>query len=472
LKPIPLFGEGVRSISDIVTRQRRVNCFYILRKDSDRSNVIILGSPGSFAAYTLDDGPIRGYHVAGTSLYVVAGTTLFEVSISGGITQRGVLPTVSRLVGMADNGIDLIVVDGVSGYVMNLTTKVITTVTDTNFPFGCTTIAYINERYVAETPDSRIFTCSAQLDGTSWTPYLFATKEDYSDNIQAVDVFNGLIILWGENKSIEFWQDAGLFPLPYQKVVGATQTWGLAAKYSRTVIGNTIAFLGKSPDGGVQVLRLNGVTPVRISTDDIENEIRKFSVYSDAISLTYTVNGHSFLQITFPSAQRTFLFDAATNVWSEAQTGLGVVSRHYANLGVSFNGKNYFSDSTSGVVYQFDLDTYTDNGTPILREVCTRHIRNAGNEISLQDLYLDMEVGVGNVDDPTPQVSVAVSKDGGKNFGTEKIRSLGAVGQYLKRIYFSRLGSGKDFVLRIRMTDPVKFVIASGSATVEDNSVS
>lgn len=472
MKPIPLFGEGIRSISDIVTRQRRVNCFYILRKDSDRSNVIILGSPGSFSAYVLDDFPIRGYHESGTSLYVVAGTTLFEVSIGGVITQRGSLPTASRLVGMADNGVDLIVVDGVTGYVMNLASKTVTTITDPNFPYGCTTVAYINERYVAETPGSRIFTCSAQLDGTTWTPFLFATKEDYSDNVQAVDVFNGLIILWGEAKSIEFWQDVGLFPLPYQKVVGATQTWGLAAKYSRTVLGNTIAFLGKSPDGGVQVLRLNGVTPMRISTDDIENEIRKFAVYSDAISLTYTVNGHSFLQITFPSAQRTFVYDSVTNIWSEAQTGLAVTARHYANLGVSFNGKNYFSDTSTGNIYQFDLDTYTDNGEQILREVCTRHLRNAGNELSLQDLYLDMEVGVGNTADPAPQVSVQVSKDGGKNFGPEKIRSLGAVGQYLKRVYFSRLGSGKDFVLRIRMTDPVKFVIASGSATVEDNSVS
>lgn len=472
MKPVVLFGEGIRSISDIVTRQRRVNCFYIKRKDSDRSDVIVLGSPGSFAAYALEDFPIRGYHVVATSLYVVAGTSLYEISIGGVVSLRGNLPTVTQLVSIADNGIDLTVVDGVTGYVMNLTTKALVQITDVNFPQGCTTIAYINERYVAETPNSRIFTCSAQLDGTTWTPYLFATKEDYSDNIQAINVFNGLIILWGETLSIEFWQDLGLFPLPYQKVVGVTQTWGLAAKYSRTVLGNTIAFLGKSPDGGVQVLRLNGITPVRISTDDIENEIRKFAVYSDAISLTYTVNGHSFLQITFPSANRTFLYDSSTGVWSEAQTGLALLARHYANLGVSFNGKNYFSDAATGTIYQFDLDTYTDNGAQILREICTRHVRNAGNELSLQDLYLDMEVGVGNAAAASPQLSLAVSKDGGKNFGPEKIRSLGAVGQYLKRVYFSRLGSGKDFVFRIRMTDPVKFVIASGSATVEDDSVS
>lgn len=472
MKPIVLFGEGIRSISDIVTRQRRVNCFYIQRKDADRSNVIVLGSPGSFSAFTLADSPIRGYHVASTSLYVVTGTSLYEISIGGVVSLRGNLPTVSRIVSIADNGVDMTIVDGVTGYVMNLTTKALVTITDVNFPFGCTTISYINERYIAETPNSRIFTCSAQLDGKTWTPYLFATKEDYSDSIQAINVFNGLIILWGETLSMEFWQDAGLFPLPYQKVVGVTQTWGLAAKFSRTVLGNTLTFLGKNPDGGVQVLRLNGVTPVRISTDDVENEIRKFAVYSDAISLTYTVNGHTFLQITFPSANRTFLYDSSTNIWSEAQTGLGVTGRHYANLGVSFNGKNYFSDTTTGNIYQFDLDTYTDNGTQILREVCTRHVRNAGNELSLHDMYLDMEVGVGNVSAVNPQVSVSVSKDGGKNFGTEKIRSLGAVGQYLKRIYFSRLGSSKDFVFRIRVTDPVKFVIASGSATVEDDSVS
>lgn len=472
MKPVALFGEGVRSISDIVTRQRRVNCFYIQRKDSDRSDVVVLGSPGSFVAFTLQDSPIRGYHVAGTSLYVVAGVTLYEINIGGVVTARGNIPTATQFVSMADNGVDLTIVDGARGYVMNLTTKVLNGIMDINFPYGCTSIAYINERYIVETPNSRIFTCSAQLDGLTWTPYLFATKEDYSDNIDAVDVINGLIIVWGANKSIEFWQDIGLFPLPYQKVVGATQTWGLAAKYSRVILDGMMHFLGQGPDGGVQVMKLQGVTPVRISTDDVDDAMRKFTVYSDAVSLTYTVNGHSFLQMTFPSANRSFLFDSHTGVWSETQTGLGVTGRHYGHLGVSFNSKNYFSDTTTGNVYQFDLDTYTDNGTQILREICTRHVRNAGNELSLQDLYLDMEVGVGNVDAPNPQVSVSVSKDGGKNFGPEKIRSLGAIGQYTKRIYFSRLGSGKDFVFKIRMTDPVKFVLASGSATVEDDSVS
>jgi len=466
MKPVSLFGQGIRSISDIITRQRRLNCFYSVRPDGDRSGVVIIGSPGSFIWVTLPDFPVNAYRVVNNLLYVQAGLSFFSVTASGTITLLGSLTEQSVITTITDNGFDITIVNSFNGYVYNIASTVFSKITDVNFPSGCGTICYLGERYISPVPNSRQYRISTQFDGTTWTPQIFATKEDYSDNIIAVDSFLGVLILWGPF-SIEFWQNAGTSPNPFQKIVGATQTWGLAAIRSRSVLGQTIAFLGQNPDGGIQVMRLAGLSVTRISTEDIENEIHSFSVYSDAVGMTYTVNGHSFYQITFPTANRTFVFDSMTSVWHEGQTGLSVQASHYGRIGAIFNSNNYFSDSSTGNIYQFDINSYTDNGTQIKREIATKHVRNAGNEIDISELFLDMEVGVGNAGESNPMVGLQVSRDGGKTFGPQKIVPLGKIGEWYTRVIFRRLGTGRDFVFLITMSDPVKFVIASGSAVVE-----
>jgi hypothetical protein len=41
--------------------------------------------------------------------------------------------------------------------------------------------------------------------------------------------------------------------------------------------------------------------------------------------------------------------------------------------------------------------------------------------------------------------------------------SVGAVGAYTTRVVARRFGIARDFTFRLRMTDPVKFVIADGA---------
>jgi hypothetical protein len=62
-----------------------------------------------------------------------------------------------------------------------------------------------------------------------------------------------------------------------------------------------------------------------------------------------------------------------------------------------------------------------------------------------------------------PQISIECSKDNGRTFGPPLIAYLGALGNYLTRVIWRRFGSARDFVFRIRMTDPVKFVVTAGA---------
>jgi hypothetical protein len=467
MKPIPLFGTGIKSFASSVTAQRRLNCLVEIRKDGDKSNVIVRGTPGAFVAFSLNDAPLRGARVVGDFLYVVAGSTVYQVTLAGTPTALGTIINSGQFVDMSDNSIELAMVDGLNGWYVTLPAGVPTQILDANFPAGATSIDCLNSRFIVERPGTREYRLSQLLSASLWTPQIFGTKENSSDNLVRVRVFNGALILFG-SQNMEFWQDIGSAPNPLARVNGASQTWGLAAKFSVAYINNSMIFLAQNPQGGVQVMMLNGYTPERVSESDLENIFANFATYQDAVALTYMYDGHPMYQITFPVSNRSFLFDASTRFWYEVQTGVGLQARHFAQLGFVFNAKNYVTDVASGNIYQLSSTVYTDNGTPIKRQIASRHIRMDGNEFGISEVYLEMDPGVGLAtgQGSDPQIMMQVSKDNGKTFGPERWKKMGKAGQYKKRIHWDQLGSSEDFVLQYTMTDPVKFVVNLAEAVV------
>jgi Neuraminidase (sialidase) len=113
---------------------------------------------------------------------------------------------------------------------------------------------------------------------------------------------------------------------------------------------------------------------------------------------------------------------------------------------------------------------YTDNGQTIIREIITRHTLSNFNRVRISLLYLDMDVGVGlqNGQGSNPQIMLQYSKDNGRTWSAERWVSLGAVGLYLTRVIWRRFGSTRDATFKIRMSDPVKFVIAEGAINVSE----
>ncbi len=75
---------------------------------------------------------------------------------------------------------------------------------------------------------------------------------------------------------------------------------------------------------------------------------------------------------------------------------------------------------------------------------------------------------------PVPEVNrfvdIRYSKDGGRNWSNWKQRSLGEVGDFLKRIRVRRMGQGIHWVFDVRVTDPVRadFIAASVQTEVSE----
>ncbi|MEB1529890.1 hypothetical protein [Xanthomonas sp. WHRI 7945] len=65
------------------------------------------------------------------------------------------------------------------------------------------------------------------------------------------------------------------------------------------------------------------------------------------------------------------------------------------------------------------------------------------------------------------KVEICYSKDGGYNWSNWREYSVGERGQYQRRIRINRLGSGRNWVFKIRISSPVKRDLYGAVAVIE-----
>lgn len=485
IKPFPMFGAGIYGKSMVVTRQRRVNCYYENRKDGDKSKIVIYGTPGLVLVFTLGSPlktPVRAIlGPTNSSLYAVIGNQFQSVSppssgTTPGINFSGTLGTIVGECSMAANPSvsQILTVDGSSGWVYNTQSNVLTQLGAGAawFTPGSLTCTNVGGYFVTEVFGTGQFSVSNLNDATTGFALSIATAAAFPDIMVAVDQLNGNLILFAQ-QHLEFWQPVGTPPpaQPFQLIQSSPIKWGLAATFSRGHIDNALFFLGVTEGGTRRVCRIDGytVTPVSDDIDYIMNQPGFF--YTDAVALTYQRDVHAFFQLTFPTMGRSFLYDCSTGIWGETQSGLstGAYERHLGNLSCYYNGDTLITDAINGNVYRMDDNTYTDNGMPVLREVITKHATRGYNRFRVPQVYLDMETGVGTSSGQglNPKISMECSKDNGRTWLQPRLIELGKQGKFKTRVNARRFGQARQFTWRHRMTDPAKFVITDGAIQVK-----
>ncbi len=485
MKPLPFLGGGTRGKSAQSTAQRKLNVYLEHRPDGDKgTKVVAYGTPGlqpQFEISPILGAPIRALLGTAASLYAVSAGTFYQLSAGGVQEFTAALNSVSGYATIAYSPTQVLIADGVNGYLFNGSAL---SVIGASFPNGAKTLTYVSTFFVAEQPGSQNFWVSNQSDGSTWGGLAFAAASAYSDNILAVDALSGNLVLFCQ-RHMEFWQNVGSTPQPFAPIVSAANSWGLAALFSRVHLNNAagapcIFFLGLSSGGQVQVCMLSGYQVSVVSTTDLDSIINgdadtpAFAVTSDAVALGYQIGAHNFYQITFPTADRSFLFDTSTSEWSEVQSGhtTKYATRHKANLSTLFGSQTLVSDATSSVIYAMSPSLYTDAGAVIEREIVTRHAIEGGDEFCVDELFLDFELGQGPSQlsgQNQPQVMLQVSRDSGHTWETEQWCPMGYQGDYGRdgsRVAWQRLGSGRVFTAKIRVTDPYKFALTYGALSV------
>lgn len=105
------------------------------------------------------------------------------------------------------------------------------------------------------------------------------------------------------------------------------------------------------------------------------------------------------------------------------------------------------------------------NTLPSIEELRVRrspHVNDEKQTIFCSRFELDLQAGLGTTDEivainqyTNPTVMLRVSYDGGRTWGQQHFMGAGAVGQYLYRCYETMLGSSRDFVFEVSVSDPV-----------------
>lgn len=449
-----------------------MNCYYELREDGDKTKVAVYGTPGLVAKFrptTPATVALRGLLGTQDMLYVIGFDEFQSLDSNGNALFTASLGSSAGQCSLANNATQVVIVDGAAAYLYTPLAGTFVTIGG-GFPPGARTITFVSSFFVAEQPGTQQFWVSNSNDGSTWDPLAFASASAFADTILAVDNLGGVLLLFSQ-QHMEFWQNVGTIPEPFAPILSAANEYGLAAVFSRAHLDQSIFFLAQTRTGQVQFVQIQGLSATVVSNADLDSIINGFAVFSDAVGMAYEADRHKFYQVSFPSANRSFLFDTSTGLWSEVQTGVtSTPSRHRGNLSTYYAGTTLISDYRTNQIYTVSPTQYTDNGETILREIITRHVLSNFNRIRISSLYLDMETGVGlqSGQGSNPQVMLTYSKDNGRTWSGERWASVGRVGQYLTRLIWRRFGSTRDATWKIRMTDPVKFVITEGAIKLQE----
>ena len=409
------------------------------------------------------DTPIRGGIPIDDSIYCVHRGTFWEINNAGVTTNRGTLGTTSGRVQMAYNGTQIAIVDGTSYYVYTIASTNFATVT-TNLIATPIDVTYQDSYGILTFADGRFQITSAYafqtLDALD-----FATAESNPDGLVRGIADHGEIVLCG-SKVVEFWGNSGGQDFPYSNQRGSSLEFGLAAPWSLVKYNDSLAGLFRNEMGQVQVMMLVGHALRKISSNELDSIINAYGAVSDATALAFMVGGHPMYQINFASAGKSWLYDAHSDMWSPLESGLSG-GRDRAEILFDFLNKPRVTDYSNGNIYTLDVGTYTDNGTAIPREIISRHIGDGFSQLAIHELQVNFEMGVGLISGQgsDPQVMMSFSNDHGKTWSNEEWVAMGAIGEYLTRAQWDRLGSEYVWTFKFRITDPVEVVITSGAIT-------
>lgn len=439
-----------------------VNCYTIIGQESEggKTPAQVISSPGlKTFAEVADAGVVRGMIEHFGILYAVIDNKFYQIDEFGALTERGTLNTSVGRVRMIDNKTQIRLDDEVNGYVYTVATVTLAVIADVDY-VPSKSHTYLDGTGISVYPNGSFFQLSNINDFTSYSAIDVSSTSAAPSKIVA-GLINHMELWLLTSTNVEIWDNTGGAAFPFERRSNVLIEYGCAATDSVVKVNNTIYWLARNKNSQLVIMAAEGYTPRIISNSALSTELATYRTLSDAYAFSYEERGRLFYQITFPSEDATWCIDLSSGLIHKKTSihNNGKQGFHRANCFVNCYNKQLVGDFESGIIYEIDKDTFTDNGRIIHREVVLSNITNENKWVAISTLQLDMEVGVGTTTGQgvNPQIMMQYSKDGGKTFSAELWRSAGARGDYDKRVKWNRLGHARNWTFRFKMTDPVRW---------------
>jgi len=463
---IPFVGGSYQGRSKNINSQRCINWFPTADKEGGKREVSLLNTPGLTEYHDFSvAAPVRALRVMGDNLYAVVGATLYELTPAKAQDGKGELSSSEGQVFMADNGNQIVMADRLRGYLYEGGGEdFVKNIADVSSGFpGASSVTFQDGYFIASRPDTAQFWISSLNDGTSWSATDYATAEGKPDSLKSAFSFNHDLWLHGD-KTTEVWYNSGNADFPFSRMGKGVLEVGIGAAASIAQSDEALFWFDDTRQARMAV----GYNSRVISPPQLNYQFSTYVKVDDAAGYVFTIEGYTFYVLTFPTADKTWMYCQDTNFWNE-WSSYPKSGRHRSNCYAYFDGKHIVGDFENGKLYELDLDVYADDGNDIIRTRTTSSINQDRKRLFFYSLEVEFESGVGlqSGQGSDPQAMLQWSNDGGHTWSNEVWADIGKVGRYKNRAIWRRLGSGRDYIFQLRVSDPVKAVVIGANAEVE-----
>jgi hypothetical protein len=132
-------------------------------------------------------------------------------------------------------------------------------------------------------------------------------------------------------------------------------------------------------------------------------------------------------------------------------------------------GRNIVGSRLQARNLLLSLESFEDAGQEMIRRRRSQMVHVLNKEMDFWSLIVDLQGGVGTVlpAGANPQLKMRYSNDGGQTWSNYLIEDVGAIGETLRRVVFDQLGSGRQRVWEIELSEAVNLTIVAAYAEIE-----
>lgn len=492
-------GSSYTAPNPYQDRQRTVNWYIEVSQDEKSKEVYtLLGTPGlvSILQPSGGAGEVRGCWVlpGGTQSVWVIDNAIILVTMTVPATQTSLAQFSSAVVSamatnhgpvcIRDNGAGgyVFIVDGTTTYYRGQIGVPASwaSLTDPAY-LGADRIAFIDGWLIFNQPNTQnFFTTAPTPYSIAFAGAFYAKNDTSSDNLVTLMENNRELWLVGERHT-EVWYDAGGANFAFSRIPGVAPQIGCSAKHSIARLGDSLVWLGRSERGENVVIKTEQYNYTDISNRAVEHAISSYPLVSDAIGYTYEEEGHLFYVLTFPTADKTWVYDhtsstaAGRPLWHERtsyDSTNGAFHRHRSNCFTNFQNIRMVGDYQNGKIYQMTRTAYDDDGQPLIAIRRGPHVWNKQNRGYLyhRALQIEFSPGVGRVtgQGSNPQVMLKWTSDGVDS--SEVWTTLGAIGATKNRALWRNLSKARDREYEAMISDAVNRDIVGATLWADSES--
>jgi hypothetical protein len=483
---IPFVGPVSVSRSVQVNNQATVNLMQAVKGPGAKAPVVLETAPGLVPSISsVGAGPIRSAQMVSTKirpasvandLCGVFGDELIAQTTDIGNLTIGTLNSSTGQVRMARGRNYIMIVDGVDGYTWDGTT--FAQITDLDFPGvtgagSPTHVVYLDGFFIVNDSLTDNFFISAVEDPTSWNALDFDAASVAPDAALALAATESLLWIIGD-ETAQAYYNSGNPDFPYDIVLNATQEVGILAPQSIAESDDGIFYLATTPEGGRFFYQIQGTQGHTISYDEQEAFLTTVADPSDAYGFIYKQAGKSFYVVQLsattgrdPRTSSTLIYNIKAKAWETRELLDGSAWRAGGH-GI-LAGQNIVGSRLQAQTLTLDLENYQDSGQEMIRLRRAQIIHNLNKTMTFWSLIVDVQGGVGNAISPNPKIKMRYSNDGGQTWSNYLTELVGAVGETFKRVKFDKLGSGRNRVFEVELSDAVNLVIIAAYAEITIN---